>query len=278
MNQNFIKVLNIISFSFFLYVVSNINIDYLSIYIDSIRDNLIFIFLAISMIILSNFIIGLTWANYIKKELGLNYSKPLYDWLNSFKGKFVPGKITSPILRISDKIYVNRKNEFYFSIFIENIYLVLGNIYFGSYLLLKNFYGFNSHLIVYFLINILIFTIRKNKIFKFNLSYLNHIFIIQFTNIFYFLGIYFSLRSLEFTNSLEIALLYQLIVGVSMFISIIPAGIGLREFGAIELNDLINLKIINLEFIVVFLRFFILFCDFIIILVSSLFNLIKIRK
>lgn len=277
MKKFIVRFLNVTSFIFFIYVISLIDKTNLSLYRDSIIKNYGFFISAIFFLVISNLLIGLTWSTYIYETFMLKKTKSLRHWITSYKAKYVPGKISAPILRISDEIYSGKKKDLYFSILLENLYLILGNIFLGSYIFVKNYYNFYIHLLLYFFLNFLIYLSSKQKLLNFNFCYFKKIYIIQFTNLLFLLGIYLALLSIETVNPFEYSLLYQLIVGGSMLFSVIPAGIGLREFGVLEMSNIVGLKIYSLEFIVIFLRIFLIFVDFIIIFTASLDGLRKVE-
>jgi uncharacterized membrane protein YbhN (UPF0104 family) len=74
---------------------------------------------------------------------------------------------------------------------------------------------------------------------------------------------------LQIDDGFRLSLLYQLIAGGSMLISIFPAGVGIREYGVIEISKILNLNAFPKEFFVVIIRIFTIISDLIIILTAS---------
>lgn len=277
MKKNIYKFTNILSYLFFIYVISEINIESLAVFKELITKNYLLIFLAIGVLVCSNLLIGFTWSVYVRQLLSINIKIPFLHWLNSYKAKYVPGKITSPILRISNEIYDGNKKELFFSIFLENIYLALSNLFLGFYIFVSDIYSFSAHLLIYLFINSLIYVLNSLNLFNFSFRYFKNIFLMQFTNIFYLCSLYLIIVSLEVPDAFKLSLLYQLVAGASMLISIFPAGIGLREYGVVEMSKILKLRAFSEELLVLFVRVFTLFGDFLIILFASFLDSKKIK-
>lgn len=275
MKKNIYKFLNLLSYLFFLYVLKQIDINFLKDYKFLIETNLSKIFLSILILICSNLFIGLTWSIYINRLFLIDYKISFFQWLNSYKAKYVPGKVTAPVLRISDPIYSGKKKDLFFSIFLENIYLVFSNIFLGAYVIFKSLYSFEIHLLLYFFINFLIYILGSTKIFNFSLVYLKYSFFLQISNLFLLISIYLFLTTLNVSNAFYTALLYLLVSGLGMLVSVVPASIGIREYGVIEVSKLLKLNIFSAEFIVVAIRVLLLVSDLFIILLSELVRLNK---
>lgn len=269
LKKNIYKFLNLISYLFFIYIVSKIDIENFLVFKQLITENYVDIFISLIFLLISNLIVGYVWSIYIKQHLSIDIKISFLHWLNSFKAKYVPGKITAPILRLSNEIYDGSRKILFFSIFLENIYLVFSNVFLGFYLFTSQFYSFKFHLFLYFLINCLIYVSLFFRFTKTSFKYFKNIFILQFANIFYFLSLYFITSSLETSDGFRLALLYQFVAGVSILFSIFPAGIGIREYGVIEISKILQLNPFSREFYVVFVRIFALIGDLIIIIIAS---------
>ena len=115
MKKNIYKLFNILSYLFFIYVISEINIENLFVFKKLISKNYLLIFLALAVLVCSNLLIGFTWSIYLRQYLSINIKISFSHWLNSYKAKYVPGKVTSPILRISNDIYDGNKKDLFFS-------------------------------------------------------------------------------------------------------------------------------------------------------------------
>jgi len=272
MKKNIYRLFNILSYLFFIYVISEINIENLFVFKELITKNYLLIFLALAVLVCSNLLIGFTWSIYIRQHLSVNIKISLLHWLNSYKAKYVPGKITSPLLRISDDIYAGNKKDLFFSIFLENIYLAFSNLFLGFYIFVSDIYSFFVHLLLYLFINCLIYLLSSFNLFNFSFKYFKNIFLIQFINIFYLCSVYMIIVSIEVPDAFKLTLLYLLVAGVSMFISIFPAGIGIREYGVLEMSKILKLRAFSIELLVLFVRVFTLFGDFLIILFASFLN------
>ena len=272
MKKNIYKLFNILSYLFFIYVISEINIENLFVFKKLISKNYLLIFLALAVLVCSNLLIGFTWSIYLRQYLSINIKISFSHWLNSYKAKYVPGKVTSPILRISNDIYDGNKKDLFFSIFLENIYLAFSNLFLGFYIFVSDIYSFFVHLLIYLFINCLIYLSSSLSLFNFSFRYFKNIFLIQFINIFYLLSVYIIIVSIEAPDAFKLSLLYQLVAGASMLISIFPAGIGIREYGVVEMSKILKLRAFSTELLVLFVRVFTLFGDFLIILFSSFLN------
>lgn len=272
MKKNIYKLFNILSYLFFIYVISEINIENLFVFKKLISKNYLLIFLALAVLVCSNLLIGFTWSIYLRQYLSINIKISFSHWLNSYKAKYVPGKVTSPILRISNDIYDGNKKDLFFSIFLENIYLAFSNLFLGFYIFVSDIYSFFVHLLIYLFINCLIYLSSSLSLFNFSFRYFKNIFLIQFINIFYLFSVYIIIVSIEAPDAFKLSLLYQLVAGASMLISIFPAGIGIREYGVVEMSKILKLRAFSTELLVLFVRVFTLFGDFLIILFSSFLN------
>lgn len=277
MKKNIYKFINILSYLFFIYVISEINIENLFVFKELITKNYPLIFLALTVLVCSNLLIGFTWSIYVRQLLSINIKISFLHWLNSYKAKYVPGKITSPILRISNEIYDGNKKELFFSIFLENIYIAFSNLFLGFFIFVSDIYSFSAHLLLYLFINCLIYVLNSLNLFNFSFRYFKNIFLMQFTNIFYLCSLYLIIVSLEVPDAFKLSLLYQLVAGASMLISIFPAGIGLREYGVVEMSKILKLRAFSEELLVLFVRVFTLFGDFLIILFASFLDSKKIK-
>ena len=251
MKKIVLQVLNLTALSFFLFVIFSTEYKFDKI-INS--QNLRFFCLAIIFLLISQLNVGLVWSLYLKKSSGVPLKLSFTGWINSIKGKYVPGKITSPILRIENVVNNENKKHYYIIILIENIYLVVSNIFLGGYVFLKEFYSFKFHLVFYLIINLLLYSISKIKRKDIYFEYLSFSYLFQFTNLFNLMGIYFASKIFFFENAFEFSLIYQLSIAVSMIISIFPAGIGIREASAIEIAKNYPINIVEMNNAVIFYR------------------------
>jgi len=258
MKKAILRILNFTALGFFLFVVISTEYKFNEIINP---QNLQLFCLALIFLLISQLNVGLVWSLYLKKSSDIPLKLSFIGWINSIKGKYVPGKITSPILRIENVVNNESKKPYYIIILIENIYLVVSNIFLGGYVFLKEFYSFEFHLVFYLTLNLLLYLFSKNKKEEIYFEYLSFSYLFQFTNLFNLIGIYFASKIFFLDNAFEFSLIYQLSIAVSMIISIFPAGIGVREASAIEIAKNYRINIVEMNNAVIFYRILSLLTD-----------------
>lgn len=277
MKPKVIKILNYFSYILFLYVVFQVFQTDNSTILNKAFSNITNLLIALAFLLIGYLLTGVTWSIFVKKFYNIDFKLSFIEWLNSYKAKFIPGKITSPIIRIQHKNFDNMRKELYFVIFTEQVYQVLCNFLIGSYLIFWDIYRFEYHIIFYFLINIFLYSARNLKYRDFKLKYFTYVIFIQFGAIFNLAGFYFASKVFVFENEFKITLLYLLVHSISVALSIAPAGIGVREFGLIELSKTFKIYFESIDFVAVAFRMFSILGDIIIISFSIFIN-IYIRK
>ena len=277
MKQKVIKILNYFSYILFLYVVFQVFQTDNSTIVNKVFSNITNLLIALLFLVIGNSLTGVTWSIFVKKFYNIDFKLSFIEWLNSYKAKYIPGKITSPIIRIQHKNFDNLRKELYFAIFVEQVYQVLCNFLIGSYLIFWDKYIFEYHITFYFLINIFLYFARKLNYRNFNLKYFTYVGLIQFAAIFNLAGLYFASKVFVLENEFKIALLYLLVHSISVVLSIAPAGIGLRELGLIELSKTFKIYFESIDFVALAFRIYSILGD-IVIICFSLFANIYIRE
>lgn len=233
MNRNVKKFIYLLAFLFFGKVVVEINYESLKEVLNINILNLIFVFIFLT---LGQLFIGLVWSNFVFENYKIDKKISIEMWTKSIAAKYIPGKIASPILRVENEVFKNIKIELYNHMLIETILLILVNICLGSYVFLNEILDKKEFLILINLSFYILFRLKGIKVKKFNLSYLKNIYYIEFISFLNILGIYFLISSLNFSNQLELTLIYIFVSGITMLIFIVPAGIGIRENFFIEIS------------------------------------------
>jgi len=273
MKQIVIKILNYFSYILFFYVIFQVFQTDNSTILNKVFSNIKNLLIGLTFLVIGNSLTGVTWSIFVNKFYNIDLKLSFIEWLNSYKAKYIPGKITSPIIRIQHNNFDNMRKELYFAIFIEQVYQVLCNFLIGSYLIFWDIYRFEYHIIFYFLINIFLYFARNINYKDFNLKYFTYVIFIQFGAIFNLAGLYFASKVFVFENEFKIALLYLLVHSISVVLSIAPAGIGVREYGLIELSKTFKIYFESIDFVALAFRIYSILGDVIIISISIITNI-----
>ena len=234
----------------FLKVFSDIEFEYLLL---SFTEHIGITLISILLIFFSQLTLGIVWSRFLNKKYNFNFIHSLKIFVISVPAKYIPGKVTSPILRVDSIKFKNIKSELLFFIFTENIIVLIQNILFGLYFFFDSLNIFEYLLILNFVFFI-IFNFHKIKYKKFSFEYLKNIFLIEFSTFFNILGIYLILTLFEIENPFQISLLYIFTIGLSMVIFLVPAGVGVRENIFIEYGQQQNMNLAMTSSISILLR------------------------
>ena len=240
----------LLSIFFFLKVFSDIEFEYLLL---SFTEHIGITLISILLIFFSQLTLGIVWSRFLNKKYNFNFIHSLKIFVISVPAKYIPGKVTSPILRVDSIKFKNIKSELLFFIFTENIIVLIQNILFGLYFFFDSLNIFEYLLILNFVFFI-IFNFHKIKYKKFSFEYLKNIFLIEFSTFFNILGIYLILTLFEIENPFQISLLYIFTIGLSMVIFLVPAGVGVRENIFIEYGQQQNMNLAMTSSISILLR------------------------
>ena len=263
--KNFIYLISIL---FFLKVFFDIEFEYLlSSFTEQIGVTLISIFL----IFLSQLTLGIVWSRFLNKKYKFNFVYCLKIFVISVPAKYIPGKVTSPILRVNSMKFKNIKSELLLFIFTENIILLIQNILFGLYFFFDSLNFFIYLLIINFIFFI-IYSLHRIKYKKFSFEYFKNIFLIEFSTFFNILGIYLILTLFKIENPFQISLLYVFTIGVSMIIFLVPAGVGVRENIFIEYGQQHHLNSAMTSSISILLRSVFVIADLIFLILNFYFK------
>lgn len=268
MNKYIKKSLYLIALVFFIRVVLEIN---LNVFLETILLNKLFFLVAFLFLALSQLTIGIIWGKFIKEIYNIKFNISFELWIKSIAAKYIPGKIASPILRVEDESFKNKKIEMYNHILVENFLLVILSITIGSYV----FFSSALNIILFFsIINLIFFGLFKLHNFKIkniNLKYLKNIFYLETASLLNIVGIYLLSLALNLEKNIELSFLYVFVSGISMLVFIIPAGIGIRENIFIQIGNANNFNSNILASLSVILRITIIFVDIIFVIFSLIF-------
>lgn len=267
MNKKIKNFAYLIALYFFSKVVFEIDLNELQEIIASSKSNFYISFL---FFILSQLSIGIIWCKFIQKHYNINFKISFELWIKSIAAKYIPGKISSPILRIENESFKKNKFEFYNHILIENLILILISIVFGSYIFLNSIFSFIWHFLIVNFLFFLFFMTSNLKIKKFNLTYIKNIFYLEISSLLNIFGIYFLTLSFNKQNNLELVFVYIFVSGISMLIFIIPAGIGIRENFFIQLGNSKNYDEVFLASLGVVIRASIIIVDLVFVIIAFL--------
>lgn len=267
MNKKIKNLAYLIALYFFSKVVFEIDLNVLQEIITSSKSNFYIAFLFFT---LSQLSIGIIWCKFIQKYYNINFKISFELWIKSIAAKYIPGKISSPILRIENEGFKNNKFEFYNHILIENLILILISIIFGSYIFLNSVFNFVWYLLIVNFLFFLIFVMSNLKLKKFKFTYFKNIFYLEISSLLNIFGIYFLTLSFNKHNNLELVLVYIFVSGISMLIFIVPAGIGIRENFFIQLGNSKNYDEVFLASLGVALRASIIIVDLIFVVSAFL--------
>lgn len=258
----------LLSILFFLKVFSDIEFKYLLL---SFTEHIGVTLISILLIFFSQLTLGIVWSRFLNKKYNLNFMHSLKIFIISVPAKYIPGKVTSPILRVDSIKFKNIKSELLFFIFTENIIVLIQNILFGLYFFFDSLNIFEYLLILNFVFFI-IFNFHKTKYKKFSFEYLKNIFLIEFSTFFNILGIYLILTLFKIENPFQISLLYIFTIGLSMIIFLVPAGVGVRENIFIEYGQQQNMNLAMTSSISILLRSVFVIADLIFLILNFYFK------
>tara|TARA_B100000886_G_C20422088_1_gene492096 strand:+ start:660 stop:1535 length:876 start_codon:yes stop_codon:yes gene_type:complete len=186
---------------------------------------------------------GLAWSKFLKKNLGLVTKNSFFYWSYSNLGKYVPGFVGIPLLRISQDNKIKSKDLF-FGIIEEQITPIL--ILIPTSILILNLNLINN-LIFYFGVFLLLFVFffgfmyKKFNLFSGNKSYMHSRIELILGFIFQLLSIYIVCLQLGINDPEIMTIYYTLSSSIALLIIGSPAGIGVREIILLQLtNNLAN--------------------------------------
>ena len=264
--------MNLISYGFFIYILLLIDTASIRSLDTKTISKLGF---AIFILVSGQLVVAISWSKYLANEFKISFLMSLQSWLISIKGKYTPGKIASPILRLEDSIFDGKRKQLYFSIFIEQLYLIASNIFLSIYVFFVNSYKMEFHILAFILFSIFLNLLSKLNFKKFDFKYLRVTYILQFSVLLNFLGIFLSFNSILEQNVLIYTLVYQLSTAVGMIISIVPAGVGVREVSVIQLLKVLKIEIENLNLSILIIRVQLLIADLVLTLMGLLIKILK---
>ena len=193
---------------------------------------------AILLMIVSYIMFGITWASFMHNNLELNIKNSIIYWSYSNLGKYIPGFIGIPILRISQSSQIKSKILFYGLLQeqLTPVLVLVPSAVIALYLNIK----IERFFIFLALLGSILFLFKK--IFsKFNplgihMGYVSNLYVLFAGFLFQYLAIYLICKDISQESPHQLALLYTLSSSVSLIFIGPPSGIGIREFLLFQLS------------------------------------------
>tara|TARA_B100001113_G_scaffold26599_1_gene19268 strand:- start:717 stop:1544 length:828 start_codon:yes stop_codon:yes gene_type:complete len=186
--------------------------------------------LIIVLLFLANSCHSYGWADLYNKEQGFDYKDTYLFAMKSHIGKYSFIKFGNFFIRLSQNYEQTEKKKFLTKALLEQFILVVFGMSFGLFYVLPT----NNPILIIFLIIminfILMYLFRKfiNKKTKGLIEFKNFRFYIATTFLqFISLSIYFN--DLDFEKYLYFAAIYLFSSAISIIVSVIPAGLGVKE-------------------------------------------------
>lgn len=229
--KNFGLLISILSFVFIFTELKvlevNLNLINYQTYIKSIL-----------LMILSYIMFGITWATFIHNNLELDNKDSFIYWSYSNLGKYIPGFIGIPILRISQSSQIKSKILFYGLLQeqLTPVIVLVPSAVIAMYLNIKI-----EKFFIFFVSLVSILFLFKKIFAKFNplgihMSYVSNLYILFAGFLFQYLSIYLICSDISQESPHQLALLYTLSSSVSLIFIGPPSGIGIREFLLFQLS------------------------------------------
>ena len=229
--KNFGLLISILSFVFIFTELKvlevNLNLINYQTYIKSIL-----------LMILSYIMFGITWATFMHNNLELDNKDSFIYWSYSNLGKYIPGFIGIPILRISQSSQIKSKILFYGLLQeqLTPVIVLVPSAVIAMYLNIKI-----EKFFIFFVSLVSILFLFKKIFAKFNplgihMSYVSNLYILFAGFLFQYLSIYLICSDISQESPHQLALLYTLSSSVSLIFIGPPSGIGIREFLLFQLS------------------------------------------
>ena len=234
MNFSYLKrlglVISLISIIFITTEFKDINFDLSNL-------NIEFLILSTFFMLLSYIMFGIAWANYLNKNINLEKKESFNFWAYSNLGKYVPGFVGIPLLRITQK---EVKSKIMFFGLVEEQLIPVIILVPTSLILLNSNFSTNYFILFSFFIVILI-KLMKSMFEKFNIlngknSYVTSISILFFGFLSQYISIFLICNEIVSQNAHKLALLYTLSSSIALIVIGSPSGIGVRELILLQIS------------------------------------------
>lgn len=186
--------------------------------------------LIITLFFLANNLHSLGWSDLYTKEQGFNNKDTYLFAMKSHIGKYSFVKFGNFFIRLSQNYEKTKKKDFFTKALLEQTVLVIFGISFGLFYVLS---AYSAILIIFFVVLfnfLLIYVFNKfiNKKIKSSIEIKTFRFYIATMFLqFFSLSIFFN--SVGFDEYLYFAGIYLFSSAISMVVSVIPAGLGVKE-------------------------------------------------
>lgn len=207
----------------------------------------------ISLFVFSNILLSIAWSKNIRKIFDLDEVDSFLVSMRSYIGKYAAIKIGSYVIKYSQDFKLFDKKKFLKLAFFEQLVSLIVGLTFGIFFLFKDVENNFLPLVIIFLINFLLFFAFKYSVSKKNNLFskiVNNSAIYMLNSFYLFFIIAEYIKTYNFNKYLLISAIYIFVSSLSMIVSIIPAGLGVKEAGLIFLltgiiqeEELINLLI-----------------------------------
>jgi len=237
--------------------------------------------LNVEILILSTFFMlfsyimfGISWANYLSKNINLEKKESFNFWAYSNLGKYIPGFIGIPLLRITQNKV--KSKIMFFGLVEEQLTPVI--ILVPTTLLLLNTDIKINYFILFSFFVIIFISLIKNIFEKFNIlngknSYITSISTLFFGFFSQYTSIFLICNEIVSQDAHILALLYTLSSSLGLIVIGSPSGIGVRELILLQISKpIFNNEILIL--VMFFARIVYLFSDSI----TGILGLLKVTK
>ena len=181
---------------------------------------------------------GINWAEFLFENLKLNRKNSFIFWSYSNLGKYIPGFVGIPLLRVSQSSKV--KSKLLFSGMLQEqlipILILIPTTLVILLLNLKTNYLIIFCIVLFLFLRIFKFIFIKYKLFEINKSYITKTFILLAGFSFQYISILYICREVIPDMPHQLALLYTLSAALSLIFIGSPSGIGIREFLLFQLT------------------------------------------
>ena len=231
-------------------------------------------FFVLLFLLASNYLHSLGWANLNLQSDEANSKKTVLFAMKSHIGKYSFVKFGNFFIRLSQNFEKTKKKDFFTNIFLEQFIFVFLGLMFGIFIELPSFYNTLKYVCIILLL-IVIFTLinifnSRNQDLQNNKKYLLYYFLTIFSQ-FLALNLFFFSYNIE--EFILFSSVYLFSSAISMVVSILPAGLGVKESIVIFITSFLseNTEFLN---ILITVRSLFIFSD----ILSYIYSQIQLKK
>ena len=194
--------------------------------------------ISVFFMIISYIFFGINWAEFLFNNLQLNKKNSFIFWSYSNLGKYIPGFVGIPLLRVSQSSKV--KSKLLFSGMLQEqlvpILILIPTTLAILLLNLKSNYLIIFCIVLFLFLRLFKFIFIKYKLFEIVKSYITKTFILFAGFSFQYISILYICREVIPDMPHQLALMYTLSAALSLIFIGSPSGIGVREFLLFQLT------------------------------------------